>query len=116
MRVSGTDNSSSNYLWFLADPNTSSATYTTDRTAAATTSFRTNVSRAGRRDTLVLDLHQPFLTEHTGFNSFNANYDGTNAAMLYSGGMMTVTTSYTGFTYIPIGDSSGSISVYGYNK
>ena len=122
MRVSGTDNSSSNYRWqqaYLVD--TSAApTYAFDGSNGLTTNFRLGAfgSTAGRSLTTI-EMSNPFATEYTALTFQNTAYDqSTPRGHNYIGaGNLIVTTSYTGFTMIPSSNNiTGSVSVYGYQK
>jgi hypothetical protein len=123
LRVSGADNTSSNYRW--------STIYARDNAAAPTVgaegSNGTNTyalvgslsSTAGFTATNTIELANPFVsTKNTSLNFMTYVYDQVATyGFVYTGGaIMSVTTSYTGFTiYAPSGNITGSVSVYGYN-
>lgn len=117
MRVSGADNSSSNYV--NQRLTVENATVSGNR-PAATTSF-TNVCNTNNTisDMSVLELSNAFQTDCTqmfGTRMTGMNADSTAQFSTTAYGM-TVTTSYTGFTLISNSSNiTGTISVYGYNK
>jgi hypothetical protein len=123
MRVGGADNSSSNYRWSGSYIFDNSATPTVNGQASngLGTSFYSggSSSTAGFTGAIVLDLSNPFATKHTSYTSLAYSYDqfGTRGGIDSQGGVMSVTTSYTGFTIVPnTGNITGTVSVYGYNK
>jgi len=123
MRVSGSDNSSSNYRW--------TSVYVRDNSAAPTVggegSNGTSTygyaggfsSTAGFTAISTIELTNPFVsTKNTSLTFTNYLYDQSGPfGYVYTGGtMMTVTTSYTGFTISGYsGNITGTLSVYGYN-
>jgi len=112
LRVSGSDNSSSNYYWSLIYQNFSGATSPLGANSnGLTTSFRVGYSSSTTR--AFIQLLSPFATSQTSFNSDAGNHNNDFAL---NGGNTSVTTSYTGFTIIPAsGTLTGTLSVYGYN-
>jgi hypothetical protein len=121
MRVSGADNSSSNYYWAGVSTASSSATPSVNGLGSngLVTSWDTSVSNpTGVGEAVnVIDLLNPFATQRTAFTSKQVYQD--NNPYVYDrsiSGQMSVTTSYTGFTLIGAsGNITGSVSVYGYN-
>jgi lambda repressor-like predicted transcriptional regulator len=122
MRVSGADNSSSNYYWAGVSIGSGVASPSVNGLGSAglKTSFDTSVSNDSTRGQAVsvVDLFNPFTTERTGFASQQVYQDNTPDAFYRAiNGQMSVTTSYTGFTLIGVsGNITGNVSVYGYNK
>jgi len=117
MRVSGTDNSSSQYLY--ASPQfTSGGTSENSFSNGLTTSFnemaRASVDTTGG----VFDFQDPFETKNTlvtGLSMWNRSSTLINSNTYF--GALKNSTSYTGFTFFPAsGTITGSVSVYGYNK
>ncbi len=121
LRVSGSDNTSSNYRW--------TSIYLRDNSAAPTVSGEgsngTNTfavagslsSTAGFTAINTIELANPFATKNTALTNINYVYDQSGPlGYVYTGGaIMTVTTSYTGFTlYTSSGTMTGTIQVYGY--
>ena len=117
MRVSGTDNSSSNYRWssgYVAM--TSSSTIAGQNGAGLGTSFRVLAISSSGRNVSSLDFFNPFATEET---QYLGNYQqiASNQFGQFVSGNTSVTTSYTGFTLLAgAGTMTGTVSVYGYNK
>jgi len=74
---------------------------------------------AGRGDTttltMLMDIHSPFLTEYTTYQSA---WSRANDAMAVTGGYLNDTTSYTAFTLTTSTGTmtGGTIDVYGYAK
>lgn len=114
LRVSGADNTSSNYNWarFVYFNGGSSVVGATD------TAFELNGATAYTNFSLAVDVIDPQTTNATQILSQSLlNQNGNLALVGSSGGVMTVTTSYTGFTLFPSsGTFSGTIAVYGYQK
>ncbi len=111
VRVSGTDNSSSNYengLYYVG-------AYSSQVPGSVNSNINTFFggicdvsSTAGA--SWDFTLYNPFATAYT-----KGTWLGTGFNSIYGGGVMTVTTSYTGFTlYVSSGTITGSVSVYGY--
>jgi hypothetical protein len=115
LRVGGTDTTSSNYIYaeqVLGANGTSYNQVSTGDTKIVV--GRTGVNGMG---SIIIDVAQPFLAQRTTTNHLSAG-DGTTT--LFGGrgaGSISLTTSYTGFTFFPGGSTvTGSVSVYGYNK
>jgi hypothetical protein len=121
MRVGGADNSSSNYRWsgsYIFD-NAATPGVNSQASNGLGTSFYSGASSstAGFTAFTVLDLSNPFATKHTSYSGIAYSYDqfGTRGGVDTQGGVMSVTTSYTGFTIVSgSGNITGTISVYGY--
>lgn len=113
-RVSGSDNTTTNYNYTgfrsnMADGTTGSWTQTADGNdfhfiGETTTS---DISSS------VLDVFTPFATAKT-----NYVFSAIRVGQFYGGaGYFNATTSFTGFTiYSASGNMTGSVSIYGYNK
>ncbi len=113
LRVSGTDNSTSgNYKWGIFYSDYASGSGAIAGGASATSWSVANILNTGRTSSSI-DVCNPFAAEQ-------ASFQGTSAGGLgafFRGGLMTVTTSYDGFTLIPgSGNITGTVSVYGYSK
>jgi hypothetical protein len=113
MRVSGADNTNNEYtrmrLYF--DTGNSSAA---DNGSAGTSSFLVGNLQTTSGTQTTIELSSPFLTQRTKHVTLaNQTLNG-----FILSGTTTVTTSYTGFTLLPITAASmtGIVSVYGYNK
>ena len=113
MRVSGSDNSSSNYF------------------AAGVVNYTSGVAQAllsgnpgdnwdiGRLATSggssFMDLISPYLTDSTKFHARATNRKPSPPEVQHTAGEMNVTTSYTGFTIYPAANAmTGTVRVYGY--
>ena len=123
MRVSATDNSSSNYRYsrvFLFDDSATPAVSGSGSNGLQT-SFNVGIlsSTAGFTSSTFLDISNPFSSENISFTSLSSSYDQTTPRGFYAwnSGVLSVATSYTGFTIFPVlNNMTGSVSVYGYNK
>jgi hypothetical protein len=112
MRVSGSDDSTSNYHNLGLR-----ITTTVDRVASyAQTSYRIGETgtKKGAFQTLI---YGPFLAALTQFNGLITNGFQSPMENGFQMGAHNVATSYTGFTLIPAsGTMTGTVSVYGYKK
>jgi len=113
MRSGTTDNSSGNYKWhqrYFAYGGSGG-----DGTVTSYSSFAVGsidaASSTGLKATV--DLIGPFLTNNTSFFSLHTQFNYG----FYETGIMTVTTSYDGFSLVPnSGNITGTVSVYGYTQ
>jgi hypothetical protein len=109
-RVSGADNSTSNYFNQVVKGNntTVEASRESSQTSSDIGEMGTNTS------SISLDIFSPFLTAKTQISGLNEV--GLNVIVMRSGGFND-TTSFTGFTVFPAsGTITGTITIYGYNK
>ena len=117
LRVSNSDNSSSNYKFHQVDGQGASPWWD-GFTATADTKW--TFHRYTRPDGVngEIEVYQPYETSYTGATarSTTNNYSISQGAEF--SGTITVTTSYTGFTLFPETGTmtGGTISVYGYNN
>jgi hypothetical protein len=114
MRVSGADNSSANYGYarfnFRAGGSSTSGGHTE-------TDWIVGGAGNARKANASINLFSPFLTTNTTYNSLSANSNGTFAYGDVFAGNMSVTTSYTGFTfYVGSGTTTGTVNIFGFNK
>jgi len=124
LRVSGSDNTSSNYRWTTIYVRDNSGTPTVGGEGSnGTNTFAVAgslSSTAGFTAINTIELANPFVsTKNTALTNINYVYDQTTPlGYVYTGGaIMTVTTSYTGFTfYTSSGNMTGTIRVYGYTQ
>lgn len=119
LRVSGADNSTSNYYFTGFYSFSSDTTIGNDNLYKADPDSLFAIGIGGTNQTAInVDLVSPFLSAYTAFVAQSGSISGTNEAYsLNTNGGFTGTTSFTGFTLIPsTGTMSGSVSVYGYNK
>ncbi len=113
MRVSGSDNSSSNYIMAGA------VNYSGGQAQALLSANTTDNWDIGRLNTdggsSIMDLISPFLTNSTKFHARGTNRKPSPPEVQHSAGEMSVTTSYTGFTIYPSANAmTGTVRVYGY--
>ena len=118
LRVSGSDNSSSNYIWDRTQINGALTTENqSSGNSTPATSWNFCAMSGGYPGFCIADIVRPFATDHTGFTSSYSYWDSAaNHANGRIGGLTSVTTSYTGFTIIMgSGTITGTLSTYGYN-
>jgi len=120
LRVSGADNSTSNYNSHMSQSSSTANTYAGAGSASATSWFLTSSLGTTSVKGMNINLLNPFATANTLFNG-TYSYSGTGGAAAYNGGHIfggfAATTSFTGFSLIPAsGTITGTISVYGVNK
>jgi hypothetical protein len=117
LRVSGADNSTSNYKFgqlrfdFSAGTNNQSSNGTTQFTITHTTT-----EFYGAQE---LTFYYPFKTERTTMSGTGTGLrsDYTSGTQMVIGGFFDANTSFTGFTLIGNGGTiTGDVSTYGYNK
>jgi len=114
MRVSGSDNTSSNYKYAMTQ---FAGAYDDNLTSTGATEWI--LHRYIRADGIYgnIEISNPFAANYTGVysTSYTPNYNVTNGCFCYAS--TTVTTSYTGFTLYPTaGTMTGAITVLGYNN
>ena len=120
LRVSGSDNSTSNYHNHISATASSAATYLGVANASSA-QFRIGGSNGVNSvKSTSMDLFNPFASERTQFLGLHL-YSSANGANGYDGGQVhgsfNDTTSFTGFSIIPgSGTITGSVRVYGYNQ
>jgi hypothetical protein len=113
MRVSGSDNSASNYYFAGAVNYASGAA---QALLGGNPGDNWDIARlATSGGSCVIDLISPFLTDSTKFNARGTNRKPSPPEAQHTAGEMTVTTSYTGFTIYPSANNlTGTIRVYGF--
>jgi len=114
LRVSGSDNSSANYGRVRFNNRAGSSGSTGGNTETA---WLVNSGSNARKGNSVIDVSDTFTTENASYVSLGSSNNGTNTYGDFCAGNMSVTTSYTGFTFFPEATSTitGSLSIYGYN-
>jgi hypothetical protein len=117
-RVSGADNTSTDYRWAALGPiSYESATVLLSDGGASATNCLVTFGASAYGGNSTIDIQNPFATAKTTFNgSFAATGIGASASTF---GLFNATTSFTGFTISPFGGGNltgGTITVYGYNK
>ena len=113
LRVSGADNTSLNYTFgrYYSGLINSIAAGNEGNVTSSGFSFGSMPLSSAKGSTSI-DICNPFVTDRT---SITFIHSGKYFQIM--GGITTVTTSYTGFTFFPSsGTMTGTISVYGYNK
>ena len=112
MRAGGTDNSATNYRHVRVETRIGA---TSGVGSNLDTKWITAYWGLADENAIVIDILNPFLTQKTLFNGIG---NGTNASYSYIStvsGMLTVTTSYTGFSFIRTsGTMTGTVTIYGY--
>lgn len=121
MRVSGSDNSSANYTWTRYGSVGSNGAYSSAYSGTSLSTFFRLVPISGTYSTgAVIDVIAPFDSSYNTSVFNQGGYMDTvtgNWFMGNMGGIMSVTTSYDGFTIFPnTGNLTGTVSVYGYTK
>ena len=119
LRVSGSDNTSANYVYDRGQATQSAAFFgVTSGTGAAATLWNWGAHSGLYSSVGTIDLFRPFASDNTGGFAHSYYVDAlSNHAAVFSGFLSTVTTSYTGFTIFPgSGTFSGTVRTYGYNQ
>jgi hypothetical protein len=115
LRVSGTDNSSTNYTrsQIFQSSTTISGQSLTGQTSWGGVSYATT----GQRQFSQIIVVNPFATQYTGLVRDAIDAINGSTTQLRSTFGSTITTSYTGFTLLAsTGNITGNVSVYGFNK
>lgn len=117
-RVSGADNSTSNYSWAQAGTFATTGTFSGGNANNAAQFRITGSNAANSQKFGTYTLYNPFATDTSGFTGHLSYSSGTANYFAGSiGGGFNGTTSFTGFTIYPTaGTITGSLSVYGVNK
>jgi len=115
-RVSGSDNTASNYnrQRLTVDSSTVTAALQSSQTSFSGVTSTTGANKSA----MVIDCLSPFLTENSGlFINDSENFTTGHSFQVLSCNF-NATTSFTGFSLISsvVSSMSGVISVYGYNK
>lgn len=111
MRATGTDNSSSNYVWARANIQETSATWGLNVSNGAQTSWSLGTANSMQ---FSLTMFAPQATRATAFHGTSNLATGTGAyPVQVNGGSLTVTTSYDGFTVLGSANITGRIDIYG---
>ena len=116
MRVSGADNSTSNY--YKQQTLSKDGTTVQGSESLAQTSFigyGTNTSITP----ILLEVYSPFIAEATAFLGWNHKVEtlATVHESNFASGIHNVASSFTGISLIPAGGTiTGNVSVYGYKK
>jgi hypothetical protein len=118
MRIAGADNSTAgNYRWSGVYAGSNATTVAGVNSGGGESGFRfSGITNEGYAS---IDLYNPFESFRTGFTGLSSYIDSTPISYsFFRCGVMTVTTSYTGFTFFPAvaGNITGTVSIFGYNK
>ena len=119
-RVSGADNSSSNYMWnkLLWNSNSTPGTATNGSGGLTTWAYFGEAGQTSAMSLIEMEINGMFASTRAKSISSTSTDDGaTGITQIRWGAGMNVTTSYTSISLIPVsGTITGSVSVYGYNK
>jgi hypothetical protein len=116
LRVSATDNSSSNYYWGRINVTSDAGVVAKEQSTTSATSFSIGQAYAAFNNRII-NVFSPFLAKNTSITYATIEYESSVPRSIFKtgGGFMTVSTSYTGFTILG-SNLTGTVSVYGYNK
>jgi len=96
--------------------------YNSSTPAGVVTTTGASFVEAGRssttRNSMNIEVFNPFLTAQTGYRTASVDYLTPNGFVLSGGGFLNNTTSYTSFVIAPASGtiSGGTIRVYGYRN
>jgi hypothetical protein len=111
MRASGTDNSSSNYVFVRANIQETTGSWGFTVSNGAQTSWNLGTTNSMQ---FSLTMFAPQATRATAFEGTTNLGTGTgNYPLQVNGGSLTVTTSYDGFTLLGSANITGRIDIYG---
>jgi len=117
MRVSGSDNTTSNYTFGVFGIDTAGSTVVAILAAANGTSFRlTTGTDIGSGMSTSFDLQNPFASKPTSFGVANL-MQGETATACVANGVFKATTSFDGITFFPFTSPetlTGTYKIYGY--
>ena len=115
MRISGSDNTTSgNYRWSGHYVASNGSAVSGVFSGASESAFR--IGEMSEQGHIEITIFNPFASQETGFSGTNININSTPVEYNFArGGIMIVTTSYTGFTIFPTsgGTITGTVSTYG---
>ena len=116
LRVSGADNTTSNYFW-SGIYNVSNATTPAGEGASSQTSFTYGYIESAGTALCTFNIANPFETKATTYSNLMARTTGSQSLIYSNAGAFNSTTSFTGFTLYPAsGTITGKVRVYGYNN
>ena len=115
-RSSGSDNTTTGYVWLMAADYMSGGSYGSSSTGGqAVTSMSVGYKYNAYYSGGTIDIFTPQLAEDTGLLDFSIMV-GTTLDRTNGGACFVNTTQFDGFTlYSPSGWMTGKVSVYGYN-
>jgi hypothetical protein len=115
-RVSGSDNTSSNYYWSDIFNQSSTQAPAGNYSNGLTTSWRLGFFEANSYGYSLVNIFNPNRTANTSAN-WEHNRFASNSTNQRGSGTLSVTTAYTGFTiFPPTGNMTGKVRVYGYQN
>lgn len=113
MRVSGADNTTSNYYW-SGMYNTSGTTTPAGEGGSAATSFTYSYLESTGNSSMTISIASPFETKKTTYSNISPRWSGSVSLVNLNGGAFNATTSFDGFTIFPAsGTITGTVRVYG---
>lgn len=116
LRVSGADNTTSNYFW-SGVYNISNATTPAGEGSSAQTSFTYGYIESTGTASCTFQIANPFETKATTYSNLMARTSGSQSLIYSNAGAFNTTTSFTGFTLYPAsGTITGKVRVYGYSN
>jgi len=117
MRVSGADNTTSNYTFGVYGIDTGASTFTAVLAAANSTSFRlTTGTDIGSGMSTSFDIQGPFAAKPTSWGMANV-MQGETATVATANGVFKASTSFDGITFFPFTSPetlTGTYKIYGY--
>ena len=117
MRVSGADNTTSNYTFGVYGIDTAGSTFTAVLAAANGTSFRlTTGTDIGSGMSTGFDIQGPFAAKPTSWGMANV-MQGETATVATANGVFKASTSFDGITFFPFTSPetlTGTYKIYGY--
>lgn len=115
LRVSGSDNSSSNYYWVYYGISATSTALDPGNSGGLATLWNIAYNDDTNGSTATINIRNPYASLVTSFNNSYTGIEDNNVYPYHGGGRTSVTTSYTGFTIFPTsGTITGKVRVYGY--
>ncbi len=117
LRVSGSDDSSSNYFWSWMGNASAYPAYDSQGSSSAN-GFQVYYKAPGQNAYMgIMQMNNPYLSQRTSTNwqwsvMTGSSYNGIQQG----GGVFNVNTSFTGFSIVPVtGNITGKVAVYGYS-
>ena len=116
LRVSGADNTTSNYFW-SGLYNISNALTPTGEAGSAQTSFTYGYMETTGNGHFTMNISNPFESKPTSYALTSGRTNGSQSVLYYNAAAFNANTSFTGFTLYPAsGTITGKVRVYGYSN
>lgn len=116
LRVSGTDNTTSNYYWSGLYSLSNAAT-PTGEAGSAQSSFTYGYMETTGTGSWIFNIASPFESKATTYAATSGRTNGSQSVLYYNAAAFNASTSFTGFTLFPAsGNITGKVRVYGYNN